>query len=105
MGNVLVLARTGLIFAVGRKGHGQDPELIQYHLTSLLGTEGRTYFPGRRGPSWASTPQHSRDPSNVLLFCSNHSTPSLPSVIGIVAVTASFLISFLFPLNCSYLNS
>lgn len=32
---VLVLARTELIFAVNRRGHGQDPEVILQHLTSF----------------------------------------------------------------------
>lgn len=38
---VLVLARTELTFAVARRGHGQDPEVILCHLTSFSRAGGR----------------------------------------------------------------
>lgn len=49
VGNVLVLARTGSIFVVAKRGQGQDLEVIQYCLHSLLGVEERDSLAGRRG--------------------------------------------------------
>lgn len=40
----------GLVFAVSRRAHLQDPEVILYHLTSLLGFRGRESLPVRKGP-------------------------------------------------------
>lgn len=51
--SVLVPARIGLTFAVARRGHGQDPEVILDHLTSLPG-RGRESLPRRRALFWIS---------------------------------------------------
>lgn len=39
--NTLILARTGLIFTVARRGLGQDMEVISHWLTSFSGNGGR----------------------------------------------------------------
>lgn len=36
-------------FCSGREGHGQDPEVIQYHLMSFLGVGERDSLLRRRG--------------------------------------------------------
>lgn len=41
---VLALASTGLIFAVARRGHGWEPEIVLYYLMSLPGAAGRKSF-------------------------------------------------------------
>lgn len=46
---VLVLARTGLFFAVAGRGHLQDTEVILYHFPSQLRAGEREFLPGRRG--------------------------------------------------------
>lgn len=56
---VLVLARRGIIFPVADKGHGQDPQVILYQLTSLSGV-GETFF----------------QEEGVLVWSSNHSERS-----------------------------
>lgn len=45
---VMVLARTGSVFAVGGRRHGQDTEVILHHLMSLLRAGERDCLPDRR---------------------------------------------------------
>lgn len=92
----------GNIFAVARKDHCQDPEVILNQLTSLLRTGGRTSFLGRRGPSWASIAWQ-RNPSHISLSCSNHSAPSC-TFCHWYCCWYCFFYSHLFPVNCCYLN-
>lgn len=66
-GLVLVPARTMFIFAVARRGHGQDPEVILYHLASLTGAGEREFFLEGMALFWSG--QH--DCSQVGL-CSEH---------------------------------
>lgn len=84
-------------FAIARQGHGWDPEIILHHQTSLLRLEGREPLPlgQMRVAEGAVQP--------CLPFCAYPSFPVL-SAISTVAVTICFLISLLFPVNCSYLN-
>lgn len=54
---VLVLARTGLLIAVARRKHGQDPEVDVYQLTAL---PGAFQVPSRwaqhgRGSTWVAS--------------------------------------------------
>lgn len=51
---ILVLARTGLAcFAVSRRGHGWDTEVVLYHLSSLLGWGERESLLGGRDSLWS----------------------------------------------------
>lgn len=45
---VLVQARTGMVFAVARRGHGWDREVVLYHLMSLSQVGRRESPPGGR---------------------------------------------------------
>lgn len=84
---VLVQARTGFIFAVARRKHGQDPEVDLYHPTPLLGV-------CQVCSRWA---QHGRGSSWVVLFLWTH------SLCHWYCCCNCFLIPLLFPAN-SYLS-
>lgn len=98
-GLFLVPVRTTFILSVGRRGHGQDPEVILHHLASLLGAGEGEFFP-----------------EVIALFCmaavrlgaavcilACESLSPLCTFINIVAVTITFLIS-LSPVNFSCPN-
>lgn len=93
---VLVLARTELIFAVARRGHGQDPEVILCHLTSFSRVGGRgPYQVLQNGGTVSVVRGENLRANHSFLVC---------SFIPGVATTVGFLISWLFPVNCSHLN-
>lgn len=89
MENILVLARTGLISAVARRGHGQDPEVVLYHLMSFFW--GQLLLHGR-GSSWVMSVPSVMDTVPVTVHSSYSSTvssemfvthllPFLPSIL------------------------
>lgn len=90
---VLVLARTGLHFAVARQGHGLDLKVILYHLMSFSRNRGRC-------PFWVRVLESER--LGIVGLCVV--SVLVHSVINTVAVTIHFLISLPFPVNCSYLS-
>lgn len=78
--------------------------VILYHLTTLSRMREKNWPPGRRG-SFQSTKRAGGSLSGLLLGCFRVKCFfSSTSVISIFAVTFHFLISLLFPGNCSYLS-
>lgn len=63
--NVLILARTWLIFSVVRLGQGQGPDVILYHHMSLLEVVKRDSLPGKRGSFWLSKHGTGPEPEEV----------------------------------------
>lgn len=92
-----------MVFAVARRGHGYDPEDILYHLMTFSSGREKGVSSGEKGflPIgiawlWLGWGENCACESLSLLYT---------LLTNIIAATAPFLVSLLFPVNYSYLNS
>lgn len=106
--SVLVPARTGLVFAVVRRRHVQDTEVILHHLAFARGGGKGVSFGDKgsqhstAGPVQGST-RNGWIWSIVRGFVRGNDSFLVPSITNIVVVNVHFLTSLLFLVNFSYL--
>lgn len=83
--------------------HGQEPDIILYHLTSLSGVGERDFFQQEGVLVWASNHGEGSRPiywfSIVRVFSVWMATLLVTSVINIVIITVHFINLLLFPVN------
>lgn len=94
---------------ISRSGHGQDPIVIQYHLTPLPG-ERDSFCSVKKGCSFSHQRKAwwakglSTTVFHCWAFCMQITFSLYTSITNTSAVIACFIIVFLFPAKCSYLN-